>query len=156
MKTLIIYYSRTGLTKKLANSIKEKLEDCDIEEIKTKTNRLGAIQYLICGKEAMQEKITNIENTNYDPANYDLIILGTPIWAFNISSPLRTYIEKNKNSFKNVFAFFTQGSSGADKAIIRLQKLLDKNISTHLALTSKEVAKSQYQNKLDEFLKNII
>ncbi len=156
MQTLIIYYSRTGLTKKLANNIKEKLSDCDIEEIKTKTNRLGIIQYLICGKEAVQEKIINIENTNYDPANYDLIILGTPIWAANISSPLRAYIEKNKNSFKDVFVFFTQGSSGADKAIIRLQKVLNKNISTHLTLTSKEVAKSQYQNKLDEFLKNII
>ncbi len=114
------------------------------------------MQYLICGKEAIQEKTIDIENTSYDPKNYDLIILGTPIWAANISSPLRTYIEKNKSDFKKVLMFFTQGSSGADKAIVKLQKLLGKNISTCLTLTSKEVAKSQYQNKLDDFLKNIV
>lgn len=155
MKTLIIYYSRTGLTKKLANSIREKLPDCDIEEIKTKTSRTGMIQYLLSGKEAVQEKITDIENTIYDPKNYDRIIIGTPIWAANISSPIRTYIEKNKNSFKKVFAFFTQGSSGAERAILKLQKALNQNISTSLILSSKEVAKSQYQNQLDEFISKL-
>lgn len=155
MKTLIIYYSRTGLTKKLANSIKEKLLDCDIEEIKTKTSRMGMIQYLLCGKEAVQEKITDIENTIYDPKNYDNIIIGSPIWAANISSPIRTYIENNKSDLKNVSAFFTQGSSGAEKAILKLQKMLSQNISTSLILTSKEVAKSQYQNQLNEFISKI-
>lgn len=155
MKTLIIYYSRTGLTKKLANSIKEKLTDCDIEEIKTKNSRTGMLQYLLCGKEAVQEKTTDIENTIYNPKNYNNIIIGSPIWAANISSPIRTYIEKNKNDFKNVFFFFTQGSSGAERAILKLQKALNQNISTSLILTSKKVAKSQYQNQLDEFISKL-
>jgi flavodoxin len=97
MKILIVYYSRTKNAKKVAEALQAQL-GCDIEEIKTKKSYAGPIGWILAGKEASQKALPEIESIEKNPANYDLVVLGTPIWAWNISSPLRAYIAKIKKS----------------------------------------------------------
>ena len=52
MKVLVVYYSRTGNTKFVAEAIAQSLE-ADIEEIKDKKNRMGVFGFLRCGYEAI-------------------------------------------------------------------------------------------------------
>ena len=59
MKTLIVYYSRTGLTKKIATHISETLK-ADIDEIIDTKKRSGAIGYMSGGRDAMKGSLTNI------------------------------------------------------------------------------------------------
>jgi flavodoxin len=51
MKALIVYYSRTGRTKKIAKEIQLGIK-AEIEEIKDSKNRKGILGWLSAGRDA--------------------------------------------------------------------------------------------------------
>lgn len=147
MKTLIAYYSRTGITKKLADSIAKEIK-CDTEEIFTAKETKGPIGYIACGREAMKKIPAEIKKTKKDTSKYDLVILGGPVWAWNISSPIRAYMIEHK--FKKVAFFCTQGGSGAETAFKEMKSLSKKPLAT-LALKTTEVVKTDYSKQVKGF-----
>ncbi len=150
MGVLIIFYSRTGTTKKVANLISENL-NCDSEEILDTKNRLGFFGWLKSGKDAMMKKLTILEKIDKNPDSYDLVVIGTPIWASNMSTPIRTYIVENKEKFKKVSFFCTEGGSGGKKCFERMTKLCDKDPVATLEINSKDIKKETYLEKVKEF-----
>ena len=155
MTTLIIFYSRTGTTRKVAEIISESLS-CDIEEIFDEKNRSGSIGYAKAGKDAMRKKLTTLKQYTKDPGSYDLTIIGTPIWAWNMSTPIRTYITENKDKFKKVAFFCTEGSSGGDKCFENMAELCDKEPVATLELTAKEIKKDLHLTKTKEYTNKLI
>ena len=94
MKTLVVYYSRTGTTKKVAETISSMIES-DIERIIDTKKRAGPFGGLAAAKDAILKRLTKIEATKNDPSDYDLVIIGTPIWVGAMSAPIRSYITQN-------------------------------------------------------------
>lgn len=131
MKALLIYYSRTGTTKKVAEKI-ATLISCDVEEIIDAKNRAGVIGYLGIGKDVTQKIETKIKESKYNPQDYDLLIIGTPVWVWTLSLPVRAYLEKYKESIKNIAYFATQGGDGAEKAFFEMTKICGKNLKRNL------------------------
>ena len=77
MKTLIVYYSRTGRTKKIAEEI-HKVLGGDIEEIQDMKPRSGIIGWLGAGKDARSKTLTTLKPVEKNPSQYDLIVIGSP------------------------------------------------------------------------------
>lgn len=154
-KILIAYYSRTGNTRKVAEAIKEQLA-CDIEEIISIKDRLGAMGLIISGKEATFKTLADIKPIEKNPANYDLVIIGTPIWAGNISSPIRGYIEKYKTGFKNISAFCTMGGDNTNLCFNEIEKICDKNLVAKLSVKAKEVNTTELARKVNSYCAEII
>ncbi len=150
MKTLIVYYSRTGTTKRVALKLAGELK-ADIEELVDKNKRAGAIGYLISGRDAMQRKLAVIEPLRYNPAEYDLVILGTPTWAYTMACALRTYLADHAGEIKQAAFFATHGSDGGDKAIKQMVELSGLKSKAELVLTSKEAVQDNYPKKFKEF-----
>lgn len=148
MKSLVAYYSRSNITKKLAEDIAEKA-DADIEEIISKVNYQGKIGFARGGKDALSEKIIDIENTKFDPSQYDVVYIGGPIWAGKAATPVISYMKENEGKFKNVKFFMTAGSDDCVKGLEQMEKFSIKPLKT-LALTTKEVKNNDYN--LDSFL----
>ena len=149
MKALVVYYSRTGTTKKVGEEIARKLK-ADVEQIEDVKDRSGPLGWLRSGKEGMKKILAEIKPIKKDPAKYDLTIIGTPIWAANPSSPVRTYMSNNK--FKKV-AYFMTGDNPAT-VFDEMEKLAGKPIET-LFVPSKEVAQNAYSGKVGEFTKRL-
>lgn len=152
MSVLVAYYSRTNITKKLAEEIAAKL-NADIEEINPKVNYNGKIGYMRGGKDAISEKIIDLEQTKYDPSNYDVVYLGVPVWAGKSATPMISYIKENEGKFNEVKFFVTAGSSGFEGTFEQMKKFVGKAPQKTLALTTKEVKKEEYANKLESFIK---
>lgn len=150
MKTLVAYYSRTGTTKKVALEIANKL-GAEIEEIKDTVNRSGVKGYLVSGRDAMKKRLTVLEATSKNPADFDLVIIGTPIWGWNMSVPVRTYITEQKNNFQKVAFFCTMGGTGDDKAFAEMEQIIGQKPAATLALLTRDVAKNDFAEKLEKF-----
>ncbi|MBP3790957.1 MAG: flavodoxin [Methanobrevibacter sp.] len=148
MKSLVVYYSRTNITKKLAENIAGEI-NADIEEIIPKVNYSGKIGYARGGKDAITEKIVELEPLKYDPNDYDVIYLGAPVWASKAANPLISYLKQNEGKFDNVKFFMTAGSSGFESSFKQLESYSTKPLKT-LALTTKQVKKDDYD--LSSFL----
>ena len=151
MNVLVAYYSRTNVTKKLAEAIAGEL-DCDIEEIKSKVKYDGKIGYARGGKDAIREKIINLEPLDHDPSDYDLVYLGVPVWAGKAANPMISYIKQNEGAFKDVKFFVTAGGSGFEGTFEQMEKYVGKAPLKTLALTTKEVKRDEFKDQLNSFL----
>jgi flavodoxin len=108
LKSLVVYYTRTGNARFAAETIAAEI-GADVEEIIDLKKRSGAIGWLSGGSDARRGKETEISTTKKSPADYDLIIVGTPVWASRPTPAVTTYLKKNDLSSKKVALFFTQG-----------------------------------------------
>ena len=150
MKTLVIYYTRTGNAKFLAETIAAEL-GADIEEVIDLKKRQGKLGWLSAGRDAMGEKETEIAPTKRTPTDYDLMIIGQPIWAGNPTPAIRTYLNKNDLSGKKVALFFSDSNLG--QAIEKTKALMPKSTFVgELSLSAKELEnKEETKKKIAEW-----
>jgi flavodoxin len=149
MKTLVIYYTRTGNTKFIAETIVAEL-GADIEEVIDLKNRQGRLNYLPAGRDAMQGKETEIAQTKRTPTDYDLIIIGQPVWAGSPTPAIRTYLNKNDLSGKKVALFFSD--VGLGKAVEKTKSLMPNSTFVgELALSKALESKEETEKKIAEW-----
>lgn len=154
MDILVVFYSRSGNTGKVAEEIRDRLE-CDIEEIVDTKNRSGVLGFLRSGRDARNQKLTVLKDIINDPSTYDLLIIGTPLWGGHVSTPVRTYIHQNQANFKSVAFFCTAGGKSFDGAFNDMRELCGVAPTESLGVQAKEVKDGSYKSKVAEFVKII-
>ncbi|MBC8495689.1 hypothetical protein H8D36_06050 [archaeon] len=154
MKTLVVYYSRTQNTKKIAEEIASKLK-CSIEELIDLKSRKGIFGYIKGGHEALVKGHTELWDLRHDPSKYDLVIIGTPVWGGMVTPAVRTFIRDNKKKLGKVAFFCTMAGKSDQKTFAGMEKLSKKPIAT-LAVRSREVKKDLYEEKLEEYIGKIL
>lgn len=152
MKTLIVYYSRTNVTKGIANKLQEKL-NCDIEEITDNGKYDGKLGFLKGGMNATMGRASDINPTEKNPADYDLVIIGTPVWSSNMATPVFTYLIQNKDKIKNMASFCTCMGGGYDKALEKIAEVSGKEQISTMFLTSKDIENPS--EKINKFINKI-
>ena len=150
MKTLVVYYSRTGNTKKVAEAVTKAL-GADVEEIVDTKNRRGLLGYLGAGKDASLKKKTPIQPAKKSPAGYDLVVIGTPVWAFTMASPVRTWISEHAGEVKSAAFFCTMGGSGDKRTFKAMEELFAKTPKAVLALIEKDIRKNLHLEAVAAF-----
>jgi hypothetical protein len=86
------------------------------------------------------------------PPNYVLIVNGTPVWASNMSSPVRAYIARHKPDFGRIALFCTQGGSGGDKVLRRMAALCEQSPVATACFNDSEIDRGLHRAKLDAFV----
>jgi len=156
MKSLVVYYSRTGTTKAAGEAIARELgADCEeIIDLKKRTG-LRPIRWLIAGMDARRRKLTNIR-AQKKPENYDMIIIGTPIWNKKMTPAVRTYLTNKNLDGKKVGFFCTGGGSSMKKALEEMKELVPKSVVTgNLGISAREVKSGSYEEKIKSFVESL-
>lgn len=110
MKTLIVYYSYTNNTEKVAKKIAE-LKKYDILKLEPLVDYSTDYQKVVDEEEAKMdsEEIVELKPINIDLNQYDRIILGTPVWWYTMAPVVRSFLSGNNLNGKKVIAFITNG-----------------------------------------------
>lgn len=110
MKTLILYYSYGGNTKKIAEQIQASIE-ADIAEIKTVEPYVGSYDDVVdLGKIQIDEGyMPEIKPLEIDFDEYDKILLGTPVWWYTYAPAIKTCLKQYDFTNKTVYPFITNG-----------------------------------------------
>lgn len=151
MKTLVVYFSRTGTTRALAEQIAYACS-ADMEAIQESGDRLGAMGYLRSLTEVLGQREVPIRPSELDPAQYDLVVLGTPIWAWNMASPVRSYLVRHRGLMRRLALFCTYGGGGEAKVFSDMQTVCDQHALARLAVRSQDFQQGNYQPELARFL----
>ncbi len=156
MKTLIVYYTRTGNAKFAAETIKTEI-GADVEEIVDLKNRQGRLAFLPAGRDAGQGKETEIAPTQRIPTDYDLVLIGQPIWNKSPTPAIRTYLNRTNLSGKKVGLFFSDSSFGLDQAVEKTKALMpNSTIVGELALPAKGFEnKEETKKKIAEWCQTL-
>ncbi|HOA08582.1 MAG TPA: flavodoxin [Spirochaetota bacterium] len=157
MKILIAYYSKTGVTKRLAEKLSSKL-GAEIEVLIDKKKRSGILGWIFGGRDGMKKNPTEIGKIKHDPSKYDVVIVGGPLWGFNSVAPAaRTFLTQNIDKIRKVAFFMTRG--GAKPSTAALLDLKDvssgKALDDTLDLRESELDSDISREKIEIFAKVI-
>jgi flavodoxin len=123
-KSLIVYFSYTGNTKKIAEYISSKI-NCDVIEIKT-TNPYSKDynQVVKQGQQEINELYEpNIIFENRTLEKYETIFLGNPIWWYTIAPAVRTFLSTSSLDNKTIIPFITNGGYGLGHSLKDIKEL---------------------------------
>jgi flavodoxin len=154
MKILVVYYSKTGNTKRLASDIATGL-GADLEEIIDKKDRKGAINWILSGRDAMKKLPTEIGDFK-DPQNYDLVVVGTPVWAWTMVPAVRTYLNLTKDNIAKLVCLVTADSSNTQKVVADIEEVVGKKSVASLGLIAKDLKDTElYNKKVSDFIADV-
>ena len=148
---LVVYFSRSGYTRRIAEQI-AKATGADCEAIRERTSRKGLLGYWRSAREALRATAVDVEPASLLPRDYALVVLGTPVWAGNICSPMRAYIARHVNDFTRIALFCTQGGSGAPKVLQKMTALCDQAPVATEFFNDSEIDGGTHAGKLDAFV----
>jgi hypothetical protein len=152
-KILVVYYSRTGNTEKVAKDIAAGL-NAVLEKIDDNQKRSGVFGFLSSGREAAAKKLIKILPSRNDPKKFDIVIIGTPVWAGEISSPVRAYVTEYKGSLSNVSCFATSGGDSQTMVPASIGQITGKQPLNFVGFSHKELLNREiYEQKLSAFIK---
>ena len=112
-RSLVVYYSQSGTTEKVANIIQKKT-GADIERIETVnpySGDMGAIAGAFMG-ERRDGKFRDLKPMKAKVADYDTIYVGYPIWAGTFAGPMHSFVKTADLKGKVIVPFCTFGSGG--------------------------------------------
>ncbi|MGC8777733.1 MAG: flavodoxin family protein [Candidatus Caldatribacteriaceae bacterium] len=122
MDKLVIFFSQTGKTRAVAEGIAEVL-GASLEAI---TLPQGGKQISpLRGKwteDDLPPVVCQVESL--DP--FQEIVLGGPVWAFNIAPPLLSFVQKMSWNGKKVILFVTEFGMGGRRALQTVEEALQK------------------------------
>jgi flavodoxin len=151
-KTLIVYHSRSGHTRRVAQALAKRL-NADLDEIRIVQPLEGWLGYAMCAIESLAALAPALRPGRFNPAGYDLVAIGTPVWFWNVSSPVRSWLERHP--LKRRVAFFcTMGGSGASRAFATMADLAGRAPVATLALTEAQVS-ALTEEALDDFVRRL-
>jgi flavodoxin len=154
MKILVTYYSRTGTTRVVGEQLAREL-GADIDEIVDLKERLGTANYMRAARDAKGMKATKIQ-CEKDPIDYDLIVLGTPIWWSNLPPAPRTYLTSHNLKGKKVAFFITSQGEDRENVFNQLKEIIpDSEIIGTFGILQKVVKTEDYHELFGDFIETL-
>jgi flavodoxin len=157
MKTSIIYHSYSGITRGVAEKI-QKACGGDLIEVTLKKNYSPLTAYSLGCYRAIREESDPIEPESIDVSASDLVVIGTPVWAFKATPAVNAAIAALKGcDGKKAVIFATCGSSAKDTLPILEKALEAKGVSVvgQFVITRKEIGEGQKVKVLIDSIKAV-
>lgn len=154
-KCLIIYYSFSGTTQLVAEALAAQL-DADLIRIECDTYKKGWLNYLKAGYASAKKRTPPIALSAEPGSGYDLVIVGTPVWAGYPAPPLRSLFAGDYALPQQVVAFMTQGgeSPGAN-ALPELKAIVGERLQAATHFRERDVRDGAYEPDLGDFVDQI-
>jgi flavodoxin len=124
MKTLVAYFSASGVTAKVARELAEAM-GADLFEIRPETPYSAADlrwtnPMARCNREKFGKKDVPVAGRVEDFGQYDAVLIGFPIWYYCAPNVVNTFCKGYDWTGKRVYAFATSGGSGIGKTAEKL------------------------------------
>ncbi len=163
MRCLVAYYSNTGTTREAAESI-ARILDADIEVIEERRPRPvlevgpgkgGGGAVARAGLTAMLGLGCAIAPSRCRVDEYDVVVVGTPVWVGSVTPPVRSYLKRQRMHFRSVAFFCTAGDPTTLRAFRQMEDIVHRKPVALIALKSDDVKSRAHEDMLADFIASI-
>lgn len=158
-RVLVVYYSETHWTERLALAICNRLEirglRCDHEALREPIPRHGLIGHVRSHIDAALARACPILPLTHEPENYDVVVVGSPVWNGSVSSPVRSFLCAHSGRLKNVAFFLTHKEPRVDDVFTQMESLAAKRAVAQLPVRWPELIGGEYKLELAPFVERI-
>lgn len=156
-KILIIYFSHSGNTEKLAKNI-QKI--CQADLISIEANPPYPNEYQETINEMSRQNKGNILPSYQVPTtrfnDYDMIFFGYPVWDMRLPPVMRSFLQDNSLNSQLIFPFNSHAGFGTGKSVNEIKELTqNKSVSTPLSIKDNQInqAEKEIENWVIESIK---
>lgn len=155
-KILVIYFSETGNTQKLAKLISDKVGG---DFIRIETEKVYPTDYNELVDDAKKEKENDdrpkLKTLNINLDDYDTIFIGYPIWWYQMPMAMYTLFDNYDFTDKTIIPFNTHEGSGSSGTYEDIQKLEPKaKVLEGLPIRGGDMVSDQ-SSKVDSWLNKL-
>lgn len=153
-KILVVYHSRSGSTRRIAEEIADAF-DADLEELVAVAASDGTGGALRAGLGALVGTRPAIVDPVLRPADYDRLVVASPVWCRHPAGPVRSYLRAQAGTLPPVGLVCTSRWPGAGRALADMARLCGSVPLATLDLCAAEIAWRRYNSRLDAFLRDL-
>ncbi|WUR10994.1 flavodoxin [[Empedobacter] haloabium] len=135
---LVVYYSRTGYTRRVAQSLAHA-GAADIEELLPLRGYAGQWGYVRAALDALLRRKPALAPLRYRPEEYETVLVGVPVWTGRPAAPVRTFVAEYGSRCRRLAAFCTMGGRGGEAVLDTLADLAGKPLLARLVLNDREI-----------------
>ena len=150
MRTLVVFFSLTGTTRRVAEALATTL-GADLEEIRCPRYRRGFFGFFHAGYASWQNRIPDILPMKHRASGYDLVVIGGPVWAWNACTPVRAYLMREAAHLPAVAFFVTVGGVGYQQALASMEALAGRKPVATLALKEQDFKRNEDRAAIASF-----
>jgi len=157
MRTLILYYSRTGNTRRVAEILAGRLAATPAEiTCRAYGGGLGALRQAFG---VLLGSSPRIELTAVAAEDWDLVVLGGPVWGARPAPPVRSYLQRYAAHHRRLALFVTcKGTSPTyppERAMAEMTALAPSGVAATHIFSEAQIAGSGLAAQVDDFLHTI-
>jgi len=160
MKVIVVYYSQTGNTEKVAKDIARKLDSHGIDVKTVSIERSRKRTYEENVDDAKKEEKAKIEEAKTDLGDFDMLFIGTPVWCGKPATPINAYMDQCEGlEGIKLIPFLTHGGGGPAMTFDMIEDELGPKGATFiekLSLSSEEVGDEVGKEKVEELINRLV
>ena len=154
-RILVTYYSRSGHTRQVAEYLVAR-SGADVEPIIEVVPRRGGIWgNTLTTLETLRGRASAIRPPVSNPADYDIVLFGTQVWAGGLNPPARAFAAARGPQLTRYGLFCTLGGMGSQRAFEQFAALVGHSPERVVAIPQNLLPTEQYRQKVDAFLEGL-
>lgn len=156
-KILVIYYSLSGNAKWAADCLQEKL-GADIVELKVakESGKDGFMKYFWGGRQVVMKEKPDLLNDEIKFEDYDVLILGTPMWAWSDAPAWASFFDKDEVKNKKIALYCCCGGDKGKSFEGMKEKLVGNDFIGELELVEPLHSIEDNRRKLLEWVDQLM
>lgn len=124
MSNRVIYFSRSGKCKMVADKIAQEL-NCGTSEITDNVSWKGFFGFMRGGFYSLNQRLTQVTvEDGFEAKDADNIIFIVPLWAGGTAPAGYSYLKKEISNIKNLFMLICSDGTEATKAYAKLEEMV--------------------------------
>ncbi len=150
-RVLVAYHSESGHTRQVAEEIAAQLS-ADIERIQPMRrlrSMVGRVLYALIHREIA------LEAAKHDVGAYDLVVVGSPVWAARATPVARSYLRAHGAALPAVALYVTLSGSGAERALNGMSDLVGTPPVARMAVDDRDRREGDDMKKIHAFATEI-
>lgn len=152
--SLVVYYSRTGTTERLAEAIAQVLQ-ADLERLEDTVNRAGPWGFVRSLRDAIGRRGASLKRLKHNPADYEQVLIGTPDWGKSVAAPVRTFLSSWCGRLPRVAFFLTDGRADHAMVFREMASLVGQDPVAVLGVPQREVREGEWAGAVATFVEQL-
>lgn len=146
---LVAYYSRSGNTARVGHALAERLgaDELAIKDLRGD----GRVTVWRATLDRLLGTLPPIADPAVPLEDYDLVVLGTPVWGGRPASPMRRFLHDHGARLAQAAFFCTMGGKGSESTFAEMQERLGKPPRATCAIDAGMMTYGGYLDRLDSF-----
>jgi len=102
----------------------------------------------------MKGETTSLEPTTHDPADYDIVVVGTPVWVYTMSTPVKAWLAQNEQKIKKIALFCTNGGNPGH-VFEDMEAACGEIAAAKLSVTARQARRAEHIEETTAFVRTI-